>query len=48
MFVVSVHRSPNSSIELFEKIETLFQNLDNERKELILVGDGGRDGCLCR
>jgi cellulose biosynthesis protein BcsQ len=39
MFVVSVYRPPNSSIELFEKIETLFQNLDNERKELILVGD---------
>ena len=39
MFVVSVYRPPNSSIELFEKIEKLFQNLDNERKELILVGD---------
>ena len=40
-FVVSVYRPPNSSIELFEKIETLFQNLDNERKELptCTVGD---------
>ena len=34
-----MYSPPNSSIELFEKIETLFQNLDNERKELILVGD---------
>jgi hypothetical protein len=39
MFVVSMYRPPNSSIVLFEKIETLFQNLDNEREELILVGN---------
>ena len=39
MFIVSVHRPPNTSIELFEKIEILFQNLDNDRKEVIIVGD---------
>ena len=39
ILIVSVYRPPNTSIELFEKIEIVFQNLDNDRKEVIIVGD---------
>ena len=34
-----MYRPPNTSIELFEKIEILFQNLDKDRKEVMIVGD---------
>jgi hypothetical protein len=30
-------RPPNSAMELFNEIESLFQNLDNENKEQIIV-----------
>ena len=33
-----MYRPSNTSIELFEKIE-IFQNLDNDGKEVIIVGD---------
>ena len=39
ILIVSVYRPPNTSIELFEKIEILFQNVENDRKEVIIVGD---------
>ena len=39
ILIVSVYRPPNTSIELFEKIQILFQNLDNDGKEVIIVGD---------
>ena len=34
-----MYRPPNTSTELFEKIEILFQNVENDRKEVIIVGD---------
>ena len=37
ILIVSVYRAPNTSIELFEKIEILFQNVENDRKEVIIV-----------
>ena len=39
ILIVSVYRPPNTSIELFEKNEILFQNVENDRKEVIIVGD---------
>ena len=39
ILVVSVYTPPNTSIELFEKIEILFKNVENDRKEVIIVGD---------
>jgi exonuclease III len=39
ILITSVYRPPSSRIEYFEKIEILFQNLDSEHKELIIVGD---------
>ena len=39
ILITSVYRPPNSQMELFNEIESLFQNLDNEHKEQIIVGD---------
>ena len=39
VLIASTYRPPNSQIEFLDKIEVLFQNLDNEHKELIIVGD---------
>ena len=39
VLITSAYRPPNSQIEFLDKIEVLFQNLDNEHKELIIVGD---------
>ena len=39
ILITSVYMPPSSRIEYFEKIEILFQNLDSEHKELIIVGD---------
>ena len=39
ILITSVYRPPNSRIELLNDIETLFQNLDSEHKEQIIVGD---------
>ena len=36
---LNAYRPPNSQIEFLDKIEVLFQNLDKEHKELIIVGD---------
>ncbi|CAB4032892.1 RNA-directed DNA polymerase from transposon BS, partial [Paramuricea clavata] len=35
----SAYRPPKSQIEFLDKIEVLFQNLDNEHKELMIIGD---------
>jgi hypothetical protein len=43
ILITSVYRPPSSRIEYFEKIEILFQNLDSEHKELIIIGDFKRD-----
>ena len=37
--VTSLYRPPNSRIETFDTIENLIENLDDENKEIILVGD---------
>ena len=39
VLIASAYRPPNSQIEFLDKVEVLFQNLDNEHKELIIVGD---------
>ena len=39
ILITSVYRPSNSRIELLNDIETLFQNLDSEHKEQIIVGD---------
>ena len=39
ILITSVYRPPNSRIELLNELETLFQNLDSEHKEQIIVGD---------
>ena len=38
ILIASIYRPPNSKIELLDSIEVLFQNFDNEQKELIIVG----------
>jgi exonuclease III len=37
--VTSLYRPPNSRIETFDTIENLIENLDDENKQIILVGD---------
>ena len=39
VLIASAYWPPNSQIEFLDKIEVLFQNLDNDNKELIIVGD---------
>ena len=39
ILILSIYRPPNSKIEFFDRLKVLFQNLDNEQKELIIVGD---------
>ena len=39
ILIASVYRPPNTSTEIFEKIEILMQNLDQENKEVIILGD---------
>ena len=39
ILIAFIYRLPNSKIEFFDRLEVLFQNLDNEQKELIIVGD---------
>ena len=43
ILIVSVYRPPNTSTEIFEKIEILMQNLDQENKEVIILGDFNSD-----
>lgn len=39
-FIISTaYRSPNSRIEVFLKIERLIQKIDNENKEIYILGD---------
>ena len=33
------YRPPSCKVDIFEKIENLIQNLDDESKEIILAGD---------
>lgn len=37
--VASLYRPPNAKIEIFDKIQTLVEKIDNEDKDIILVGD---------
>ena len=37
--IASVYRTPNAKVEIFDKIETLIQNLDQDTKEIIILGD---------
>jgi len=39
ILIASVYRPPNTSTEIFKKIEILMQNLDQENKEVIILGD---------
>ena len=39
ILIASVYKPPNTSTEIFEKIEILMQNLDQENKEVITIGD---------
>ena len=39
LLISTIYRPPSSKVDIFEKIENLIQNLDNENKEIILAGD---------
>ena len=39
ILIASVYRSPNALVEVFDKMEILIQNLDQEHKEVIILGD---------
>ena len=39
LLISTIYRPPSSKVDIFEKIENLVQNLDNENKEIILAGD---------
>ena len=39
ILIATVYRPPNTSMDIFEKIEILMQNLDQENKEVIILGD---------
>ena len=39
ILIASIYRPPNSNIELLDSFGGAFQNLDNEQRELIIVGD---------
>ena len=39
ILIATVYRPPNTSMDIFEKIGTLMQNLDQENKEVIILGD---------
>ena len=43
ILIASIYWPPNSKIEFFDGLKVLFQNLDNEQKELIIVGDSNCD-----
>ena len=43
ILIASIYKPPNSKIEFFDRLEALFQDLDNEQKELIIVGDSNCD-----
>ena len=37
--IATLYRPPNCSVDVFSKIENLFDNLDSEQKEMYLLGD---------
>ena len=39
ILITSIYRPPNTSTDIFDKIEILMQNLDQENKEVIILGD---------
>ena len=43
ILIVSCYRPPNSNHEVLKLIENLIKNLDNEEKEIVILGDFNYD-----